>query len=90
MKAKHYVDSPRIEVMLVPDGERDDINSDASLFDIWLVLHSPDGKAPTTVRLDGGPYNRGGAVEILCEVWKSISMEFGDPRTTGSLFSAPH
>jgi hypothetical protein len=57
-KLKKYVQAPRIEIVLVPDEQGGISNKPSELFDIWCVLHVPDGKDPTTVRVDGGPYDR--------------------------------
>jgi len=74
---KRFVDAPRMQIVLIPEG--DAINSPSTLFDIWLVLHMPDGKAPTTVRVDGGPYNREGALGKLADMWGAIGKQYAEP-----------
>ena len=78
MKPRHYVQAPRIEIVLVPDEERD-INNPSSLFDVWLVAHTPDGKKPTTVRVDGGPFDRNAATGKVTEIWAALNKQFADP-----------
>lgn len=73
----HFVDAPRIQVVLVPD-EAGAINSKSALFDLWFVLHVPDGQAPTTVRIDGGPFDRGAAVEKLSEIWVDVGKRYAE------------
>src|SRR5436309_1210511 len=76
MKIKKYISAPRIEVVLVPDKEDDNVNVSTTLFDVWLVMHVPDGQPPTTVRLDDGPYSRRDAQLKLMEVWNHVGMAF--------------
>ena len=79
IKVKRHIDSPRIEVVLIPDSAGTDINSGSALFDLWLVLHVPDGKPPVTVRVEGGPFDRGSAVDKLSAVWNFIGTKFAEP-----------
>jgi hypothetical protein len=51
MQSVHYVTSPRIEVVLVPDG---DPNKQCATFDLFMILHLPDGCAPETICLADG------------------------------------
>ena len=74
---KRFVDAPRMQIVLIP--ESDTINSPSALFDIWLVLHMPEGKDPTTVRVDGGPYNREGAIRKLADMWGEIGKQYAEP-----------
>jgi hypothetical protein len=52
-KSKQFMQSPRIEVALLPD-DNGDIDNPSSLFDIWMILHVPDDKNPEGIRVDGG------------------------------------
>jgi hypothetical protein len=76
-KAQHFIDAPRIQIVLVPESERN-INSPSALFDIWLVLHMPDGKPPTTVRINGGPYDRDSAAMRLATIWGELGERHTD------------
>jgi hypothetical protein len=78
-KARQHVAAPRIEIMLVPDSDADNLNAESALFDLYLVLHIPDGKLPTTVRADGGPYDRHDAALKLSEMWVQIGEQFAEP-----------
>jgi hypothetical protein len=53
-KSKQFMQSPRIEVALLPD-DNGDINNPSSLFDIWMILHVPIARSniPAT---DGPAY----------------------------------
>ena len=44
-KSKQFMQSPRIEVALLPDDNGDIIIS-SSLLDIWMIFHVPDDKNP--------------------------------------------
>ena len=77
-KAKQFVSAPRIEIVLVP--ENGDPNASTTLFDIWPVLHVPDGSAPTTVRVDDGPFDRDDAAMKLSEMWMGIGDMFAEPQ----------
>jgi hypothetical protein len=76
-KARTFITSPRVEVVLVPDSVGSSVN--AGLFDIWVVLHVPDGEKPTTVRVQGGPFDRADAVEKLCAIWTDVGRKFAEP-----------
>jgi hypothetical protein len=62
-----YLTSPRVEIILTPIDQHEvrgaeisqtrEISSSA-LYDAWLVLHVPDGSPPTTIRIDGGPFEQ--------------------------------
>ena len=70
-KSKQFMQSPRIEVALLPD-DNGDINTPSSLFDIWMILHVPDDKNPEGIRVDGGPYDRNDALQKLSEIWMEV------------------
>jgi hypothetical protein len=79
-RAKQFIDAPRLQVVLVPDSESENVNVATALFDIWLLLHVPDGKSPTTVRVDGGPFDRDDAVRKLSEIWNYLGQKYAEPR----------
>ena len=79
-KARQFISAPRIEVVLVPDSHGANVNVPTTLFDIWLVLHLPDGKLPETVRVDDGPFDREDAVMKLREIWESIGQKYAEPQ----------
>jgi hypothetical protein len=80
VKARNYVDAPRIQIVLVPDTEDDNVNKPSTLFDVWLVLHVPDGKDSETIRIDGGPFNREDAAIKLSEMWGYIGLKYAEPQ----------
>ena len=65
---------------LVPDSESVNLDAPTALFDIWLMLHMPDGQPPTTVRLDGGPFDREDAARRLAEIWDYVGQKYAEPR----------
>jgi hypothetical protein len=79
-KARQVISAPRIEVALVPDSHSDNVNVPTTLFDIWLVLHLPDGKIPETIRVDKGPFDREDAMMKLCEIWEYIGQKYVEPQ----------
>jgi hypothetical protein len=81
MKARQYVQAPRIEIVLLPEG---DPNKPSTLFDIGLILHVPDGKRPEAVRVHGGPFDRGAAWEKLATMWMEIGEQYADPTQGGN------
>jgi hypothetical protein len=87
-QAKHFVDAPRIQVVLTPDEKEANINAPSALFDLWIVLHVPDGKPPTTVQVDGGPFNRDGAIDRLLEVYTEIGDKFAVPTAKIGMISS--
>jgi hypothetical protein len=67
---KQFIDAPRIQVVLVPTrGQKE-------RFELWLVLHVPDGRSPTTVKLGKETYDRDGAIKAILEVYTSIGERF--------------
>ena len=79
-RTRQYVDAPRIQVVLVPDSESVNLDAPTALFDIWLMLHMPDGQPPTTVRLDGCPFDREDAARRLAEIWDYVGQKYAEPR----------
>jgi hypothetical protein len=77
-QAKQVITAPRIEVVLVPEAPGN-INTSSALFDIWLVLHMPDGRNPETVRLDDGPFDRDDAIMKMSDIWGYIGKEYAEP-----------
>jgi hypothetical protein len=76
-RRKQTVVAPRIEVVLVPDSDGN-LNASSALFDMWLVLHVPDGRDPETIRVDDGPFNRDDAIRKMSDIWGSIGREFAE------------
>src|ERR1700751_1463906 len=76
-KSKQFMQSPRIEVALLPD-DNGDIDNPSSLFDIWMILHVPDDKNPEGIRVDGGPYDRDDALQKLSEIWMEVGKKFAE------------
>ena len=68
-RAMATVRAPRIEVVLTPADHQ------SNLYDAWLVLHVPDGP-PTTVPLDGGPFDRDAAVKLLQSIYTNLGEKF--------------
>jgi hypothetical protein len=67
--------APRIEVVLVPvEGKGED-----GPYELWLLIHVPDGKPPTTVRLAGGPYDGEQSIKAILAVYTSIGEHFAFP-----------
>ena len=77
-KSKQFMRPPRIKVALLPDDNGDIDN--LSLFDIWIILHVPDDKNPEGIResSDGGPYDRGDALQKLSEIWMEVGKKFAE------------
>ena len=71
MTRKHYVKTPRLQVVIVQDDQQQDVDARASLFSLWTVLHFADGEPPTTVWLDG-PFNASEAVDRLQKVYSTV------------------
>ena len=65
-RGKFALAAPRVEVVLVPEEQPTSADQVAlaagTLFDAYLVLHVPDGEPPKTIRLDGGPFDKEGAI----------------------------
>jgi hypothetical protein len=76
-RSKQFMQSPRIEIALLPD-DNGDINNPSSLFDIWMILHVPDDKNPEDIRVDGGPYDRTDALQKLSEIWMEVGKKFAE------------
>jgi hypothetical protein len=70
-KLRQFIDAPRIQVVLVPTDHQKD------RFELWLVLHVPDGKPPTTTRLGKDNYDRDGAIKAILDVYSNIGDRFG-------------
>lgn len=67
-RGKFALAAPRVEVVLVPEEQPTSADQVAlaagTLFDAYLVLHVPDGEPPKTIRLDGGPFDKEGAINV--------------------------
>jgi hypothetical protein len=75
------VKAPCIEVVLTPAA--------GQLYDAWLVLHVPDGKRPTTVPLDGGPFDRDAAVELLLSIYTTLGEKFATVEAQRGMLRSP-
>jgi hypothetical protein len=69
-KAMRFISAPRVEVLLIPLDQAK--NSVSMLYEACLVLHVPDGKPPTTIRLDHGPFDQDGAYNILLAAFATL------------------
>ncbi len=71
------IDAPRIEVAFIvaEDGTLDD-----GPYEGYLILHAPDGKWPTPVLLDGGPWDRVAAVMLIETIFTAIGEKFAPTR----------
>ncbi len=67
--------APRIEVALTGNAEN-------GPYEVWLVLHVPDGGPPTTVKLGGKDemiYSKGDAVQMLLDIYTEIGERHAFP-----------
>ncbi len=69
---RETVRAPRIEVVLSPDDQ----TGRSKLYNAWLVLHVPDGRDPTTVPLDGGPFDQDAAIRLLLSIYATVGEKF--------------
>lgn len=49
-----------------------------TLFDAYLVLHVPDGEPPKTIRLDGGPFDKEGAINIILATYSTLTEKYAE------------
>ena len=74
--------APRIEVALIPaEGE----TLEDGPYDIWLILHLPDGQPPTTVLTDGGPWDRGESLMLIETIWTALGEKFAPTKSIGAM-----
>jgi hypothetical protein len=43
-----------------------------------LVLHVPDGEPPKTIRLDGGPFDKEGAINIILATYSTLTEKYAE------------
>jgi hypothetical protein len=81
-KTARKVRAPRVEVVLVPEEQPTSADQVAlaagTLFDAYLVLHVPDGEPPKTIRLDGGPFDKEGAINIILATYSTLTEKYAE------------
>ena len=83
-----YFTAPRVEVLLTridESPEPDDVGWTEGPFDAWLVLHVPDGQSPTTIPLDGGPWDQVGAIMLIETIYTSMGEKFAPTQSIGAM-----
>jgi hypothetical protein len=65
--------APRIEIVLYQGA---DIKS-GDEYGAALVLHIPDGGAPTVTKLEGGRFDKSAAALFISAIYTHIGMKFG-------------
>jgi len=83
-KAMHFISAPRVEVLLIPVDQADQ-NSASMLFEVYLTLHVPDGRPPTTIRLDHGPFDQDGAYNILLAAFATLGEKYAPAGALGDV-----
>ena len=73
--------APRIEVAVIPvdDGTLKD-----GPYEVWILLHLPDGKSPTCVLTDGGPWDRGESLMLIETIWTALGEKFAPTLCKGA------
>lgn len=74
---KHIIDAPRIEVVaaVCPGGEADE-----GPYDMYLVLHVPDGRPPTIVTMPtAAALDRDRAIEMMLDCWTWLGERYAIP-----------
>ena len=61
-----------------PSDGTDIISIATPLFDAYLVLHVPDGEPPKTIRLDGGPFDKEGAINIILATYSTLTEKYAE------------
>ena len=81
-RGKFALAAPRVEVVLVPEEQPTSADQVAlaagTLFDAYLVLHLPDGEPPKTIRLDGGPFDKEGAINIILATYSTLTEKYAE------------
>jgi hypothetical protein len=87
ISAMRFTSAPRLEVMLIPLEKAPGKNSLGSetLYEVYLVLHVPDGKPPTTLRLDHGPFDQDGAYNILLAAYATLGEKYAQSGARGDV-----
>jgi hypothetical protein len=83
-KTIRFIGAPRVEVLLIPLDQADK-NSASMLYEACLVLHVPDGKPPTTIRLDHGPFDQDGAYNILLAAFATLGEKYAPSEEKGEV-----
>ena len=87
--ALRFMSAPRLEVMLIPlDNGLNKNSSSETLYEACLVLHVPDGKPPTTIRLDHGPFDQDGAYNILLAAFATLGEKYAPSGDMGDIMSS--
>ena len=86
-KAMGYIAAPRIQVVLTVSDESPEPHDGVAEgpFDAWLVLHVPDGQPPTTIALDGGPWEQAEAAMLIETIYTAIGEKFAPTRSIGAM-----
>ncbi len=87
-KEMAYFTAPRVEVLFTLSDEASEPDDDGGTegpFDAWLVLHVPDGQPPTTIPLDGGPWDQVGARMFIETIYTAIGEKFAPTRSIGAM-----
>jgi len=81
-----YLLAPQIQVVLTlaDDAEMEDGATNGP-FDAWILLHVPDGRPPTPIPLDGGPWDEVGAVMLIETIYTAIGEKFAPTRSIGAM-----
>ncbi len=82
-----FLPAPRVEVLLTASDDAPEPKDGATEgpFDAWLVLHVPDGAPPTTIPLDGGPWNIPEALMLIETIYTAIGEKFAPTRSIGAM-----
>ena len=80
-KLMKVISTPRIQVVLtLAEGAKSFRDgSTRGPFDAWLVLDVPDGEDPTTIKLDGSPFDQNAAIFLIDAVYTHIGEKFAKP-----------
>jgi hypothetical protein len=85
-KTMRFTSAPRLEVLLIPVDRRDKNSvSREARFEVYLTLHVPDGRPPTTLRLDHGPFDQDGAYNMLLAAYTTLGEKYAQPGAMGDL-----
>ena len=83
-----YLAAPQIQIILTLADDAPEPDNDGETegpFDAWLVLHAPDGDPPTTIPLDGGPWDQVGAMMLIETIYTAIGEKFAPTRSIGAM-----
>ena len=73
--------APRIEVAVLP--AEDETLKDGP-YEVWILLHLPDGQPPTAVLTDGGPWDRGESLMLIETIWTALGEKFAPTLCKGA------